>query len=153
MSDDPPKKPWFTREEALAVTPEEVSDFMGKTVKTEKCPYCETDSWWIFSPAPERHAYSAIQLQEGPQTIGGQHIPVVVLSCATCGFVRMHSMLPIVDWKKRGRGSGNVSYFRTPGGPNSRMTMAFIAPRRSSQAPSAQAWNRDCRGFRLFRNG
>lgn len=54
---------------------------------SEKCPFCATDSWLIESFPGCTPAIPMMQSSSGvPLAI----IPVVALTCAKCGFLRLH---------------------------------------------------------------
>ena len=57
------------------------------------CPVCHTATWHMHGPI----AWPILDREDGQLSLGMEAIPVVVLRCATCSFMRPFAWQPIKD--------------------------------------------------------
>ncbi|MGF1610237.1 MAG: hypothetical protein ACFCUQ_12630, partial [Kiloniellales bacterium] len=77
------------------------TDIILKFLKARRaggaCPSCATNEWSIATTGTSNTAQLPIGQEHGFQ-IPPVHIPLVVLICKNCGFIRAHSKKLIDQW-------------------------------------------------------
>lgn len=75
-------------------------------IKTSKCPFCENTDWYIETSGQHglMPPLTPAFIPKDPRAYFGipPSIPVLVLTCSNCGFVRMHN----ITFLNRERGNG-----------------------------------------------
>lgn len=80
--------------------------FLDATSTVERCQCCGKDEWTHIEPPNQQTAWSIQSFQRsGGQIFPAPAIPVVVLVCRHCGFVRPHAEVVIQRWLDNNKGT------------------------------------------------
>jgi hypothetical protein len=84
------------------ITPDEIKDFITAKTTNKFCPICAKGDWEIMGGP------GAIPAIVGMDDNGGigfpaRTIPLVVLACTHCAYIRLHSLGMISAWKSSGK--------------------------------------------------
>lgn len=94
MATDAPKdKP---AEAPRGLTDDDIYSFLTANARPE-CPSCGHTDWSIVSPTNVGELEITTNTEKAPQAV----LPLIVLVCSTCAFVRMHSFKHVKAWPGR----------------------------------------------------
>lgn len=113
MSEDdskPKEEAWFDTAPPRA-SRDEVVQFFRERKTRDECPICGTADWILPDEEERYSSYLPLGDDDGKIRIGGPHIPIVVVVCSNCGFLRQHAKMLIAAalraaGRKEGGGDG-----------------------------------------------
>ena len=77
--------------------PESIADFFRKKSPSLRCPVCAEDSWsYNDDSTPDSTIITDIptsQDRSGALVAGNSTVPIVLIVCDNCGFIRLHSLM------------------------------------------------------------
>lgn len=81
----------------------EMGKFFEEQKASVKCPICQNEDWHVLVREVPPDQVEAVPILLGGvagMAIGGNiTIPLLVLTCARCAFVRTHNLGTFLDWK------------------------------------------------------
>ena len=93
MGDEAPKKP-------PSLTIEDVLAFFTDRKVSPLCPSCGQNTWTFLGEPDGLVPGLTLQREEGAFTIPPPIVPMVVLLCNNCYFIRAFARIPILEWMK-----------------------------------------------------
>lgn len=65
-----------------------------------ECPSCGQNDWSLVDPTQEGVTYLPVQNDPSTLVLGGPMIPVALMICKNCNFLRFHGLIAIERWKR-----------------------------------------------------
>jgi len=83
----------------MALSGQDVIDFLNVTLTDADCPRCGTNSWSVGGPdVLAFHRIVGGGLFDSP-SVATNNVEVVFLGCNNCGHLEFHLQEPILLWK------------------------------------------------------
>lgn len=86
-----------------ALTEQDLQQFFAERGKNWKCEVCE-HSAWAFGELG--NTYQTLGTGNKGSNILGPHVPLVIVVCTNCGYVRPFARNLIAQWKQSQGGNG-----------------------------------------------
>jgi hypothetical protein len=85
-------------QQILGVQQTEIIEFLLEKTKNSNCPTCGTNGWQIMDPADGPHAFVQCK-PNGDFDLPPPLMPVAVVICKNCYYVKTHALGGIYSWK------------------------------------------------------
>lgn len=89
------------RQEAInAVAPKDVQDFLEEKGRIFACPVCSENKWTLIDDGQHLAGILATP-KNGGFPLPPPNLPVAVVACLNCAYVRLHALGIIAEWKNK----------------------------------------------------
>ncbi|WP_406805390.1 hypothetical protein [Burkholderia semiarida] len=83
-----------------AVEQKDVVEFLNERAKNHNCPVCLSNKWTLIMES-DMAAGVPMFRKDGGLAVPPPNIPAVAAGCDVCGFLRLHALGVIAQWKKK----------------------------------------------------
>jgi hypothetical protein len=93
-----PRKEGVTTLDMANVTEQDFKQFLSEKIKNHGCPCCLSNNWMILD-VPNM-VFGLVALPKlGGFNMPPPHVPMLSMSCVTCGYIRNHATGIVAQWK------------------------------------------------------
>lgn len=83
-----------------SITVTDFKAFLAEKVKVHNCPCCLANEWAIMHGEDYTLGIMALQ-KNGAFSVPPPNIPVTGAACNSCGYIRMHALAVVAEWKSK----------------------------------------------------
>ena len=80
------------------ISVDQVAAYMAAVGAATDCPICKGEGWGVIDDQPGMVWAVPALYPNGAISAPMTTVPVVVMACVNCAFIRMHARMPIEQW-------------------------------------------------------